>query len=278
MSHRLEIERHCRKLSEIRGIMDSMKTLAYLETHKLARYILAQQELVSNIDNMAADFLSFYPEVLPGVKTPASIVLIIGSQRGFCGNFNDVLPEQLKTTFDDQQADNTLLIAVGQKLHNLIESMPFESLLIEGANVAEEISKTAEQIARTLDKHKQSLFSLTVLYHAADNHHIICEKLLPPFMQDEERKPAFTEPPLLNLTPVSFLLELTAEYLFAALHRILYASLMAENTQRVQHLEKAVKHLDEKTNKLSLKSNQLRQEEIIEEIEVILLNASVSEM
>jgi F-type H+-transporting ATPase subunit gamma len=78
----------------------------------------------------------------------------------------------------------------------------------------------------------------------------------------------------LTLSPTAFLLELTEQYLFAALHEMLYTSLMAENHNRVTHLEGAVRHLDEKSEQLARQCNALRQEEIIEEIEVILLSAS----
>jgi len=48
---------------------------------------------------------------------------------------------------------------------------------------------------------------------------------------------------------------------------------MSENHQRVDHLEGAVKHLQEESTRLIRTGNVLRQEEITEEIEVILLNA-----
>jgi F-type H+-transporting ATPase subunit gamma len=77
------------------------------------------------------------------------------------------------------------------------------------------------------------------------------------------------------LKPDSFLFELTDHYLFSALHRVLFDSLITENEFRARHLENAVSHLDNKTSELLRKSNALRQEEIIEEIEVILLNSSI---
>ena len=49
--------------------------------------------------------------------------------------------------------------------------------------------------------------------------------------------------------------------------------LMAENRRRMQHLEGAIRRLEERTSELALKRNALRQEEITEEIEVILLSA-----
>ena len=48
---------------------------------------------------------------------------------------------------------------------------------------------------------------------------------------------------------------------------------MAESQQRVMHLDGAVQHMDEQSEELHRQSNVLRQEEIIEEIEVILLSA-----
>ena len=116
--------------------------------------------------------------------------------------------------------------------------------------------------------------SLVVLYHDPDREHIVTTEVLPPFEQYRDAAPRFPHPPVLNLPPATFLAELIDHYLFATLHEIMYVSLMAENIQRVRHLEGAVQHLDDKSANLLHKSNALRQEEIIEEIEVILLSAA----
>jgi len=273
MTRRREIELHRQKLNEIRDIMDSMKTLAYMETHKLNRFIDSQHSLVNNIENIAVDFLHFNPQVLPTIESTIDIILVIGSQRGFCGDFNDVLLKHLELMDDFHTKDQTTLVLIGQKLHPLMENGAFSKLYIEGANVAEEISNVVEFIASTLITYKQQQLSLYVLHHAAEGNSIVTEKLLPPFLNLlQTKKEYFNHPPLLNVSPETFFLELTEHYLFNTLHRILYDSLMAENMQRVQHLQNAVKHLDDKTGELARKTNTLRQEEIIEEIEIILLN------
>ena len=121
---------------------------------------------------------------------------------------------------------------------------------------------------------KAGAVSLAVLYHDPDKEQIVTTEVLPPFEQYRDTAPRFPHPPVLDLPPATFLAELIDHYLFAALHEIMYVSLMAENIQRVRHLEGAVQHLDDKSANLLHKSNALRQEEIIEEIEVILLSAS----
>ena len=67
---------------------------------------------------------------------------------------------------------------------------------------------------------------------------------------------------------------LTDHHLLAALHQMLYTLLMVENRRRVTHLEGAVQHMDEQSSDLAQQCNRLRQEEIIEEIEVILLSSA----
>jgi F-type H+-transporting ATPase subunit gamma len=56
------------------------------------------------------------------------------------------------------------------------------------------------------------------------------------------------------------------------MHDVFYGSLMAENRRRLQHMEGATKRIQDKTARLQQKYNLLRQEEITEEIEVILLS------
>ena len=87
------------------------------------------------------------------------------------------------------------------------------------------------------------------------------------------RKPSYPQAPLLNLEPTRFLLQFTSQYLYAALHEVFYASLMAEIRKRLEHMDSAIRRLEKDEAKLRLRYNALRQEEIIEEIEIIMLSA-----
>lgn len=274
MTKRQDLEHHRHSLSEIREIMSSMKTLAFLETRKLTRFLSSQQAVVRSIEDTAADFLSFHPELLPDIDETNQIYLLIGTERGFCGNFNQSLLQYLDSI---QQPGQPLLIVVGHKLHTLMKEGADRVTLIDGASVAEEVTSVLDQIVQTLSslQKQYDMLNLYGLYHG-ENGDIVMQKLLPPFQQYLLQTAHFPLPPVLTLAPENFLIELTEQYLFAALHEILYTSLMAENHNRIAHLESAVKHLDDKSEELSRQYNALRQEEIIEEIEVILLSAGHS--
>jgi len=162
---------------------------------------------------------------------------------------------------------------VGHKLEPLLNEAFDNIRFIKGANVNEDISSVVDELAKRFGAFDQPT-SLFMLHHNSHHNELMLEKLLPPFKQSHTGKVKQSNPPLLNLTAREFFLELTDHYLVNTLHQILTVSLMVENQQRIQHLENATHHLDDKTEELQRRINALRQEEIIEEIEVILLNAA----
>jgi F-type H+-transporting ATPase subunit gamma len=277
MTRRRDLDAHRATLDEIHEIMNSMKSLAYMETRKLVGLLDAQHAVVEGIEAMANDFLGFYPETLAGSEKTTDVHVLIGSERGFCGDFNESLVRHPDAHLEQTAVEPPFLIAAGRKLHPLLESKSRVSAFIDGASTADEV---AEVIKRLVDgiaalQIRYGPLSVSVLHHAADAKGIVIDRLAPPFEQFRNAPRPFPYPPVLNLQPQAFFLELTEQYVFAALHEVLYASLMAENHRRVSHLEGAVRHLDDRSSALRRKCNALRQEEIIEEIEIILLGATL---
>ncbi len=282
MSQSRELQLHIAQMDEIRSILNSMKNLALIEIHKLGRFQTLQGQAVANIENAALDFLDFYP--LPAVdKNAISIGILVGAERGFCGDFNESL---LNTITADAYSG---IIAIGSRLGNRLADNPVEVIAsIAGANVAEEVSAVLNRLLDSISAlplAKDDLkpvtiavpaLQLTVIYHDNSAGQITKRQIFPPFFRQKPRTPAYGSPPLLNLEPGDFFSDLVHHYLFAVLHEIFYISLMAENQRRLQHLEGAVKHLDDETVNLRRKSQIYRQEEITEEIEVILLNSEIN--
>ena len=80
-------------------------------------------------------------------------------------------------------------------------------------------------------------------------------------------------PPLLNLAPAELYPQLHEQYLFSVLYRAFYLSFLAENHQRLRHMDGALNALEGNWNQMRRLSNTLRQEEITEELEIIMLSA-----
>ena len=156
MTRRHELDKHHHKLREIRNIMNSMKTLAIMETHKLERFITAHQEIANNIDLIAADFLQFNLDLSPEVETDIEIFILVGSEHGFCGDFNEQLEKMYTQQFTETETKQRLLITVGNKLHPLVSHSSSDIINLPGADIAEEIFTVVEQISLYLSRHPQA--------------------------------------------------------------------------------------------------------------------------
>lgn len=275
MTRRHQLEDHRHRLGELCNIINSMKTLAMMETRKLEKGINTRVAMSSAVERIAADLLCFYPEVIPENAPESDIVLLVGSERGFCGNFNETVAQKFQQFMSSRRPDAVTVIAIGSKLHAVLEVGKTQRTDIGGADVGEDIDRVVGQIAQSLERHRQ-VATLYAIYHDIDGADLHTHKLLPPFTDIAGCDSEYTLPPLLNMDSNDFFLELTDHYLYWTLNRIMYVSLMMENQRRMEHLENAKNHLDDKTEELGRKISAMRQEEIIEEIEVILLNTGVT--
>lgn len=283
MSRQRELRRHERQLGETREIVSAMKAMAFIEVRRLGRTLDNQRRVVETMNAVAADFLSFYPETLPSARQLRRIYLLIGSERGFCGSFNASLVRRLQQCLAEETAegDGTTsgIIGWGRKLCLKLEDHPQLLAALDGAAMLDEAGERLLQLVNHLaDLQADSPIELTVLHHDPQRKAVVVRQLLPPFESLHDTPQQFSHAPRLNLAPPALLRELVEQYLFAELHEILTVSLMAENQQRMQHLEGAQRYLDEKLETLRRRGRQLRQEEITEEIEVILLNADSTKL
>lgn len=275
MSKRHQLVQHVESLNEIRAIMNSMKTLAMLETRKLAQAMPNQERVVSCTEQIAKDFIHFHSPVLHTVSGNACCLLVIGSERGFCGNLNDQLVDVIQKIEAKVDSRVEAIIAVGRKLCVRLKDNEKVIARLDGASVTEEAANVIQQVVDVFEQlqQKNKNISLRVAHFQHESEAIEVRSLMPPFeeLKADQRESAF--PPLLNLDHEVFFSELVEQYLFYRLYEVFYSSLKTESQQRVKHLESAVERIDEEIECLGKKSNMLRQEEITEEIEIILLNA-----
>jgi F-type H+-transporting ATPase subunit gamma len=275
MSRRRDIDSRLGALADIGKIMRSMQNLSYLETRKLARFLASQRRVVAAIDTAARDFLGHYPGLPDAVPGAAGLYVLIGAERGFCGSFNEAVLSSLKRECDTSAPGRTRLVAVGAKLASALGGDPRLADWIPGAAAAEEVPAVLERLLQCLERlgADRGIQRLSALHWDVEREQVASVSVLPPFRAESgDQASAYPFPPQINLSPQRLLARLVEHYLFAALHELLYASLMAEHQHRVRHLQAALGRIDERVQGLRLRRNALRQEEITEEIELILLN------
>lgn len=292
MSRRRELESELRVSDEIRGILRTLENMARLEVRRLGRYLETQRRVVGSIEAAATDFRSFHPELFAAAEY-RDVYLLLGTERGFCGDFNTSIPRKFeeltaeKARAEERKAqagaagagarEDAVVIAGTRLIARAGEAYP-RAVFVENASVAEEIGATLVRIMDAVTEAHGSgnmgSLRLTVLHHHEQGGGVQVSVLYP-FEEKEAPVRRYADPPELLLDPVVFTRELVEQYLFARLHELLYSSLLTENQVRVEHLESAVQRLERKSSNLTRKRNELRQEEITEEIEVIMLSAEL---
>jgi F-type H+-transporting ATPase subunit gamma len=277
MSLRRRIERQVHGLDEIKDIMTAMRNLSVIETRKLARVLETQRRVVGSVRAAAADFGRSYPELLRAREARrADVWLVVGAERGFCGDFNETLLRALPEAV--MHAAAPALLVAGSKL---AARLPRDVRVIErlpGAAALEDVPGVLLAVMQALERWQAArapgaALRLTVLHHAEAGRAEASR--LDPFAASPAAPPA-GDPPMLYLAPERFFVRLLDHFVFAALYDIFYRSLAAENERRIQHMDYAVRRIEQKTARLTRRLRGLRQEEITEEIEVILLSAEAT--
>lgn len=261
MSQSRELQLHIHQLEEIRSILNAMKNLALMTVHKLTQLQVFQSQVVAHIEDNSAKFFTVYPHFI-GESHREPVYLVFGSERGFCGDFNELLLDSLVNQ------PITGIIAVGNRLISRLESYTYPLIAsLNGINIVEEVLPLLEQLMFQINK-LASDSTVIAVYHDLNTGLIKHRQILPLSLPLQPE----VETPLLNLPAEIFFSKMLEQHLLAVLHEIIYISSLSENRRRLQHLEGAVQHLDQQTQTLHHKSQIYRQEEITEEIEVILLN------
>jgi len=275
MSRRRAIANRLSTLDEIHGIMGGMKNLAFAESRKLRRFLATQGRVVREVEAAAGEVLKHHPAPPPPPGL-ARVWIVLGSERGFCGDFNEALERELRERLAADGPGH--VIAVGYRLHARMEGLDVAArppVLIAGPGVADEVAGALTPLVATLRdlEQREGPLAVGVLHHDADRGGVRARRLLPPFDPPPEappRKSAYA--PVLHLPPEDVLAAIVEHHVFAALHGAFLTPLLAESVARLQHLDGAIRRLEERSHELTLKANLLRQEEITQEIEMILLH------
>jgi len=270
MTRRHQLAGRLAGLREVRAILSAMKNIALMELRALAGLLEHQRRAMATIERAAADFLCFHAP--PGEAAPAATVrIVVGSERGFCGEFNEALEAEARAA----RARGDRLIAVGARLADRLEEADGGGS-IAGANVAEELSAVLQRIAAELERVQRAAppgpLHVKVVYQNPDGSGPLTRTIAPlPLPERPPRPRAY--PPRLTLAPPEFFAGLLEQALLMSLQEAFSVSLIAENRRRLEQMEGALRRLDEIAARLARRLNASRQEEITQEIEVILLSA-----
>ncbi|WP_020406422.1 F0F1 ATP synthase subunit gamma [Hahella ganghwensis] len=274
-------------------ILSALKALAYAESLKLQRQLSSQLAVNNRMKSAVRQLLN-----KPDVHAGRALIIVIGTERGFCGDINHKLIHFLAQGTRQFQTSILDLPATFEFSVPFDASMPFQSQLpfdcilvgerlsqvageklqplarVPGVSVVEDVESVVDNLVSMIlyFSPRENLFNLWTLTFSEEEAKAV---LIPVFPRPESASFQGAEP--LRYRSVADLLEdMIPMYLFTALQTCIKQSLLVENRKRLSHLENTTRHLNDRLDILSLKSNRARQEAIIDEIEALLASETNS--
>jgi len=249
-------------------IVTAMRSLAFVELRRLSETIAHQRATLAAVEQSIDELLAHHPQPLQSAQA-RDVLLAIGSERGFCGDFN----AQVIATLKQGNGQYQRVLAVGARLSLALTEEGIAHEAVDGPTFNDEVPRVLQRVAAILrngDKEGIPASGLLVLHHDRDAA-LGCVRLLP--SPAPPRQPAPVGVLQLQLAPRVLFHALMDQYLLGRLSAALLASLHAENQRRLEHTGAAIDRLERELDSVRHQRRRARQEAITEEIEILLLGA-----
>ncbi|MDD1621313.1 MAG: F0F1 ATP synthase subunit gamma [Methylococcaceae bacterium] len=266
MSQRREIEARLALYDELSGILGAMRSFALAELRKVGKREAAQQQVVQSLAASLDDLADALPEHAvehAGSKSDHDIWLLFGSVRGFCGSFNEDVIRFWRVETGEQGP----LILMGERLHDMIDCRDSQQRLAGAEGGMDAPAAIDRMLAALAELRGDGNLPFGLLACIRDEQGARSQRLWP---LSAERLVPGGYPPLTHAPAAEIAAGVAEHYLFHTLLALLLRSIRVENHMRLIQMETALRHLERGGEELQRQRNRLRQEEIVEEIELMV--------
>lgn len=286
MSLLIQLRYRIRAIETIKKITHAMRLISMSSRSRLKskedplrEYIKTSAQLLDRIKAHAPDWQN--PIVSPGQSIPHNpLIILIGSQRGLCGNFNTTLfhffeKEVLKKPH--KKGGVIQIIPVGKKAVQYIDDNPNYAVIARFSELtAKTIGSISHEILELLVHHDPKFTDVVVFSNQLKTFFVQKphETVLIPFVAEQEKttEPANKEDYLWQQSPNDLLDQLAYQTLEVQLHYLLFESLLAEHAARFISMDNATRNAQTLLEETQLQYNKLRQAKITKELTELVSN------
>jgi len=267
-------------LAALRSIALGNRLLSISRARRVAEY---RQELEGILASMAASGAG--PESVPGMHTETAgrlILLVIGSERGLCGAFNDTVATHAQRLIAQHAAagEEVTLVSLGKQTEKALRRqgrLPVWAGRLSGTalpplEVAERL--TSEWLAACEQGELSAVYVAHNTRRGVAGYLPVTTRLLPLTLSAAEAS-EMDWPPIIETDPQALLDRLARLWLSAALYALLLDSAAAEHSARYQLLEGAVQNAQRMTEELGMSLQVARQEAITAEVQDLASGAGL---
>ena len=230
---------------------------------------LLETQYKSGVDNQKNILLSTIEE---NESQKKNLLIIIGSERGLCGNFNGIIVEETLKFFENNTIDtNTELWAVGSRLERYLKRSglkPSQVFLLSPTALPQvSISNHLKNQILMKSGRYNKVEILYNNYLSVTQYKPQYQTLLPfNFPQTEAFSEKIDFPPIVETDPLSLFNQVIHQLLSFSLHSILIKSATAEHATRFSLMEEASQNAENLIDEISQNIQALRRQAITREM------------
>lgn len=255
MEQLARIEARLDSLGELGDLVGALRSMA-------ASRVREAQEALDGTHAFCAAIERAIAEISPLAKPPAQpvddgarVLVVITSQNGFAGGFNERMVDVALAERDAEEQ----LIVVGRRGEVALAE---RKLTPEAAYPMTSRAAGVTQLARRISSRLSGLASVRVVHarhKGGADYEPRVRPVLPLTLGAQE---SITAPPLHHLPPGRLIAALASEYLFAEVADALMDSLASENAARLRTMDAASRNIDDKLERLQRDAHVARQDEM----------------
>ena len=273
MSLLIQLRYRIKAIETIKKITHAMRLISMSSRSRLKskedplrEYMQTSEFLLSRIQSHAPDW---HHPFMSATEAYNPLVILIGSQRGLCGNFNTVLFHFFeKTVLKPNLGGKIQIISIGKKAVNYIDNNPLYSVITKYPELhAKTYQSIAHDILSKLLEHETRFSHVTVFSNTLKTFFIQkpIETTLIPFT-GQKQESLIGPDYYWEQQPHEILDQLVLQVLQVQLQYLLFESLLAEHAARFISMDNATRNAQTLLEDTQLQYNKLRQAKITKEL------------
>lgn len=269
MSQLMHIRQRIQAIQTIKKIAHAMRLIS-MSTHARMKHqekplgIYRQKigELISNVQVLIPNYHNRLLQPNAADKEH-KLIILIGSQKGLCGNFNTMLMHHFNS--HTKNLENFSLITVGKRATQLVSAKHRTRIIAEfNTFAAHNVLTVAQEILQRIIQAHRPYGCVVIIGNYAASFFAqkpITRKLIPAEIVDSSNNFEYETPQSNEVGDY-----LTHLYLLSQIQHGLFESLLAEHAARFISMDNSTRNAELLLEKMQLDYNKLRQANITREL------------
>lgn len=272
MAQLLRIRQRLKAVATIKKITSAMRLIARSAMSQLA----ARVENMDNYHSKVKDLLSIVAPHASLVKSSflphRSIVenklyIIVGAQKGLCGNFNNQLGYWLYKNNSLLTQSSVTLMAIGKSTTDFLARKGYPVKHTFGMLSAQTVHDVTYEIIRYIKSSSVPYSEVIVMSNKSKNFfsHELTETVVVPLVSEYDTKEQ-SEDFIFDQEPYIILEKLIENYSYNIMYMKLLTSLLAEQNARFIAMDNATRNANQFLDTMKRQYNKMRQAKITKEL------------